>query len=138
MPIEIKYLDNGIGFGLTVLQDLTGDKLLDAVKKFYLSEESLRKNKYGLVDYTPVGDIRVSVQDISVIAELTRQASKIAPDRIVAVVASEDASFGLSRMWEMLSGESSWEKMVFRSRDDAEEWLKKRVSEKFNINITLS
>jgi len=137
MPVEVKYLDGGIGFGLTVRKDLTGDKLIDAVKRFYLSEESLRKNKYGLVDYTPVENINLSRDDVSIIAELTNKASKIAPDRIVAVVASEDACFGLSRMWEMLSEESSWEKMIFRIKDDAEEWLKKRVNEKFNIDITL-
>jgi len=137
MTIEVKYLDDGIGFGLTVCHDLTGQKLVDAVKEFSLSEKSLEKNRYGLVDYTPVENISLSRDDISTIAEWTNRASKIAPDRIVAVVASEDACFGLSRMWEILSRESSWEKRIFRTRDDAEEWLKKRVSEKFNLNITV-
>jgi len=46
-------------------------------------------------------------------------------------------NFGYSRMWEMLSGATKWERMVFREKNEAEEWLKKRVLEQFNIAITL-
>jgi hypothetical protein len=65
------------------------------------------------------------------------EASKISPDRLIAVVASSKLSFGYSRMWEMLSDATNWERIVFRVKSDAEEWLKKRTKEQFNIAITL-
>jgi hypothetical protein len=42
----------------------------------------------------------------------------------LAVVAGEDITFGLSRMWEMLLGPNpSMEVMIFRARKDATQWL---------------
>ena len=41
----------------------------------------------------------------------------------VAVVASEDISFGLARMYEALSGAVPWEFVVFRAASAALAWL---------------
>lgn len=41
----------------------------------------------------------------------------------VAVVAPEDISFGLARMYEVFSGDVSWEFEVFRTADTALAWL---------------
>jgi hypothetical protein len=41
----------------------------------------------------------------------------------VAVVASEDISFGLARMYEVLSGAVPWEFVVFRTANAALAWL---------------
>ena len=41
----------------------------------------------------------------------------------VAVVAPEDVSFGLARMYEVFSGDVPWEFAVFRAADAALAWL---------------
>lgn len=41
----------------------------------------------------------------------------------VAVVASQDVSFGLARMYEVFSNKVPWEFVVFRSADAALAWL---------------
>ncbi len=41
----------------------------------------------------------------------------------VAVVAPEDISFGLARMYETFSGDVPWEFVVFRAADAALAWL---------------
>lgn len=41
----------------------------------------------------------------------------------VAVVAPEDISFGLARMYEIFSGDVPWEFVVFRAADAALAWL---------------
>lgn len=137
MPIEFKYLDNGLGFGFTVKGSFLGKELIEAARNAYQSEEILRKNKYGIIDYSPVEKFDVSTSDVETIADLCMVASKISPDRLIAVVASSNLSFGYSRMWEMLSGATKWERRVFRVKNEAEGWLKKRAMEQFNISITL-
>lgn len=137
MPVEFKYLDNGLGFGFTVKGNFLGKELIEATRNAYKSEEILRKNKYGIIDYSPVEKFDISTSDVEAIADLCIVASKISPVRLIAVIARSDLSFGYSRMWEMLSGVTKWERMVFRVKNEAEEWLKKRAMEQFNISITL-
>ncbi len=137
MPIEFQYLDNGLGFGFTATENFLGKELIEAATNAYQSEEILRKNKYGIIDYSPVEKFDVATSDIEAVAELCMEAAKISPDRLIAVVASSNLSFGYSRMWERLSDATNWERMVFRVKSDAEEWLKKRAKEQFDIAITL-
>ncbi|MFC1837415.1 hypothetical protein ACFLYW_01885 [Thermodesulfobacteriota bacterium] len=137
MPVEFKYLDNGLGFGFTAMGNFQGRELIDAARHAYQLDKILRKNKYGIIDYTPVEKFDVSTSDVEAITEMGIVASKIAPDRIIAVVASAEISHAYSRMWQILSDKISWERMVFREKNEAEKWLKKRVMEQFNISITL-
>ena len=137
MPIEFKCLDNGIGYGFTAKGNFFGKELIKAARDAYRSGKILRKNKYGIIDYSSVDKFDVSTSDIETIAELSIEASKIASDRLIAVVAKDDLSFGYSRMWQFLSNEIVWERMVFRLRNEAEEWLKKRVMEQHNIAVTI-
>lgn len=137
MPIKLKLLDNGIGLGFIVKGNISGKELIEAARNVYKSHELFKKNIYGIIDYTSVEKFDVSASDVEKIAELSKEASKIAPYRLIAVVANDDLSFGYSRMWEFLSSEINWERRVFRLKSEAEEWLKKRTIEKFNITITL-
>jgi hypothetical protein len=54
VPIEFQYFDNGLGFGFTATGNFLGKELIEAATNAYQSEEILRKNKYGIIDYSPV------------------------------------------------------------------------------------
>lgn len=138
MPIEFEFLDNGLGFGFTATGNFWGNELIAAASRAYQAEDILRKNKYGLIDYSGVERFNISASEVETIAELSVAASKIAPDRLIAVVAKDDLAFGYSRMWQFLSESINWERMVFRQKGDASEWLKKRAREKFSLTLTLA
>jgi hypothetical protein len=64
-------------------------------------------------------------------------ASKVNPNPIVAMAGEDDLVFGLERMIEVLMHQTGWEIMVFRSKEEAKEWIRKRVKEKFGVdNLT--
>ena len=65
----------------------------------------------------------VSSNAIEQIAVLCRISAKINPYPVIAHIATIDLTYGLARMWEILSDETDWEIMVFRKRDDAEAWI---------------
>jgi hypothetical protein len=44
----------------------------------------------------------------------------------IAIVASTDLSFGMSRMYEVFSGNLPQTIMVFRNLEEAEQWLVKQ------------
>jgi len=65
--------------------------------------------------------------DIRTISERDIRTSKINRQIITAVVAGEDVVFGLSRMWQAYSDNPSLITSVFRSMDEAEQWIKEQI-----------
>jgi hypothetical protein len=76
-----------------------------------------------LCDYSQIENFDVSSQDIDEITEWQTTIDDQIGDGRCAVVASKDAVFGMSRMWEMLSSERSQHIYVFRQINDAVSWL---------------
>ena len=134
MPIEIKDSDNGLGVVITGRGIVTEDEYLELFKEHLAQAgDQFKKYRYSLNDWTEVSAVEVTSDAIAQIAELCKQAAKINPDPVVAHVAARDITFGLARMWENLAYETKWEIMIFRQREDAEEWIRQIVKEKYGI-----
>ena len=134
MPIEIANTDDGNGNVIVFRGVITDQAYLDAFRK-HLSQDAevFRRYKYSLIDTRPISDINLSTGAIEQIALLCEKVSKINPDPVIAFVAKSDLVFGLSRMYEALVGHTDWEIMVFRSREEAVEWIRKRVGVKLGL-----
>ncbi len=90
-------------------------------------------------DFSNVDAIEISNEELKKIAELDKKMKSTVGNNVVAIVASKDLMFGLSRMWETfieIEG-VDWHTKVFRKRDDAESWLKNEVKTLFNIDLTI-
>jgi hypothetical protein len=52
--------------------------------------------------------------------------TKFSPPSRVAIVATEDLAFGLSRMYEVFRAQEMVDIEIFRHEQDAQNWLKKK------------
>ncbi len=140
MPIQVRYLDNGIGIMFIGEGIVTGEDVINANKITFASEEKMKNYKYGFIDYSNALHFDASEDDAEIIANQDLEASKFIPDAILAILAKKDLVFGLNRMWEMIAENAGlqWETMVFRDREKAELWIKDRIRDKFNIDITMA
>ena len=127
VPIEVRYLDNGIGASWLGGGVVTGQDLIDASKETFAPEERLKQIRYALVDFTHIEGVSISPADIRKKAILDGGAASIVPNTVVALVAPEDLTFGLARVWDAYVDGLSWETMVFRSVAEAESWIEERV-----------
>ena len=136
MPIEIQYVDGGLGVLYLGKGIVTGEDIINSNKQIFSSEEKMVNNKYGLIDYSNVTQFEVSTSEVEIIASQNKKASEYIPDAVVAVVAEKDIEFSMTRMWEMVAENTGlqWNIMVFRDREKAEIWIKERVQEKFGID----
>lgn len=135
MPIEIKDLDNGLGNIIIGQGIVTEEELFDAFKQYLTQDqEKFSKYRYSLSDYTAAKKLEISTQKVRQIAECCVRSSIVNPKAIVAVVADQDFIYALARMWEILSDGVRWETMVFRNREEAEAWIKKRAKKKYGID----
>ena len=140
MPIDIRYLDNGIGVLYIGQGIVTGDEIIKSNRNIFSSKERMEKLKYGFIDYSNITQLSVSNSEIEIIASQDKKASEYIPDAVVAVAAKRDFEFGLNRMWEIVVENTGlqWETMLFRERDAAVKWIKQKVKEKYNIDLTMA
>ncbi len=137
MPIRLKFADDGRGVLYHCTGLITGRDFIEANRGIASAPERVKDCSYAVVDSTLINDFNISVQDIELMADQGRTASGAHPDIVPAVIAPSDPLYGVSRMWELMSGDTAWEKMVFRSKDEARAWLGEKVREKFKLDIKM-
>jgi hypothetical protein len=74
---------------------LTGQEILDAKTKLLRESDRLKGLNYGLIDLTDVTELRVTRDDV-----------------------------GIARMWEAFAEVTRWNTHGFRSRAEADPWLR--------------
>ena len=137
MPVEYKFLDDGIGVLLEAEGRVTGQKLIETLAEIYRSEEKAKKFKYSIIDFTDIEKMDVSNGELDLISEKHRDAGKLTADRVIAVAAGKDIAFGLSRMWQASIDDNNWDITIVRTRNEAESWVREKVRSKFDIDITM-
>ena len=135
MPVETRETDNGLGLIIIGSGDVTEAEYLGFYTRA-LTQGALgsRTYRYSINDYTAVTSIDISTGAVEEIARYSKKAAEMDPDRVTAIVASKDIIFGLARMWELMSGDVQTGVMVFRNREDAEEWIRQEVKDRFQID----
>lgn len=134
MPIEIIDLDGGLGNLIMMTGAITESDFVEALQK-HLTQDPVKYGRYrfSLTDLSDVTELSLSSDIIHEHSCACVRSAEINPDVVVAVVSPQDLGFGLSRMWEILSGETSWEIQVFRDNAEARKWITERVKARWNI-----
>lgn len=133
MPVDLIPLDDGTGVLLTASGVVTDEEYIAAMKEHLSNNELLQRLKYSLSDYSPAQKILVSADAIQRVAELCKKTAASHPEVIVAQVGESDLIFGLSRMFQAYIADLPWEIRLFRTRPEAEAWLRQKAFEKFGI-----
>jgi len=63
-------------------------------------------------------------------------ASYAVPGLLVALVAERNVIVALARMWEAFIEGIGWETKIFPSIAEAQEWIRIRVKEKFQLELS--
>lgn len=138
MPVQIEARQDGVGIIYNCSGAVTIDDYFQAGLGFLAAPEDIKKWRYCLVDVTAVDAMQISTLDIRAVVEQNKRIAALAvPGVLLAVASPNDIGFGLSRMWETLTEEIGWETMTFRSRPEAERWLKQRALAKFALDLSV-
>lgn len=136
MPIEIEGRQDGVGVIYVCRGAMTIDDFFQAGLGFLAYPEEIKKWRYCIVDLTAVEAMHISSDDIRAVVEQNKRIAAAAPEgALLAVASPKDLGFGLARVWEALVEEVGWETMTFRSRSEAEVWVKLRLFQKFGIEF---
>lgn len=136
MPIQIEVRHDAMGVvyhcrGAMIIEDFFA-----ANDSFLATPEEIRKWRYAVIDLSDVESMAINYTDVSrVVTQNANIAGKAVPGVLLAVASPRDYGYGLARMWEALVERVGWETMTFRSLAEAEDWVWRRVKEKFGIDL---
>ena len=126
MPIQIKYINGGIGVEFIGSGLVTGADVIAANKEIYRNENFSRQ-RYQIVDRTNCTKYQISNKEIRIIAEQDKAAAKTNPNVIIAFISISDLQYGISRMYQSYVGDNGFLTEIFRDRKSAEEWIKHQL-----------
>jgi hypothetical protein len=130
MPVEIMRLENGEGVLLKAYDPLSGKDKIKVNEDLLQSANNLANLRYMVVDEACAG-FQLSTTEARIVAAQDMQIAKLTPrGLVVAVISPSDVDFGMARMWRVFSHETGWEIGVFRSWEDAADWLTSRIGVK--------
>jgi hypothetical protein len=136
MPIEVEVRHDAAGVVYHCRGRITIDDFLLANQSFLLTPDEIRKWRYSLIDLTTVESIDINHDDVSrVVTQNATIASNAVHGVLLAVASPQDLGYGLARMWGTLVGRFGWETMTFRTLTEAEDWVVRRVKEKFGMEL---
>ncbi len=138
MTIECKYIANDVGVIYTGKGILSAEDIIKADQNLLLNIEKLKTRKWTLVDFSEVDAVEISDEELIEIAEADKKIASAVGPNIIAIVANKDLMFGMSRVWEVFveMEEIGWHTNVFRTRVEAESWLKNEAKALFKIDLT--
>ena len=88
-----------------------------------------------LGDFT-ASTLQADAAAIERFAELDVRLAKHAREGLpVAIVAPGDATFGLARMWQVVSESSRLTSQIFRKRAEADNWVRQQVRTRFGVEL---
>ena len=125
MSFSTEFLDDGRGVRFVGRGRLTGQEILEAKAGLLRSPDRLKTLTYALVDVTDIDALSISREHVLEFVVVDVQIAAVAGRPVaVAIVAPSDLAFGIACMWEAFVELTGWRTHVFRSRAEAEPWLR--------------
>lgn len=121
MPISVEYDDDK----KIIHTKADGVIKFNDINSYFLSigELNLKQNYRVLADYSNA-TLELSSNDINQMATRREQVDSNSISRVkIAVYCSQDLVFGIGRMYEALTDDEKYEIMIFRSYEEACNWL---------------
>lgn len=128
MSFTPEFVDGGRGLVFTAAGDLTAGDILASKRDLLAQPDRLRPLRHALVLLEDVTRFTPTNDDIRDIATADTKIALLAPDVSVGIVAPTDYLFGLSRMWEVFAEATAWRIAVFRSRAEADAWIRTEMA----------
>ena len=121
MPHKVTYTHDA-GVVTEYEGEVTGDEVIE-IHRGIVDDPSFELLRYYISDGTGRTRAAVSADQARVMAGISKSASKLNPNLLVAMVRPEDVDFGMSRMYQSLLEDSDFRIGVFRTRAEAGDWV---------------
>lgn len=136
MSVQLEFVQDGLGVYFRCRGEVNVPQFLSANEQLIAANSPAKKLKYAIVDLVGMNPMYVAPSEMETIVQQDRQIAALIPGGlIVALVAEQNVTYGLARMWEAFVAGINWETQSFRAEAEAVAWVRERVKERFKIEI---
>ena len=136
MGVKVEFLNDKHGVRAVASGELTGEAFIAAVRQVNVFAATVAPIWYTFFDCERLTAISVNTGDLAAAALCAIEAAKRSDaERVVAIYASDEYSYGLARIYTTFIEQTGWEVWVFRDRGEAVAWLRARAAMKHGITI---
>jgi hypothetical protein len=135
MPVDVQMLSDGLGWVASCRGTVTGDEFIQRTEKLLRSPDRLQKLRYAILDLTDASFFDFSASQEQCVADQAQQLAVLLPSFVHAVILTSDLPFGISRMWEALCQQPGWSTRTFRSRSEANTWVRQEMNQRFGQTV---
>jgi hypothetical protein len=128
MPYRIDFTTDGRGVIVTYEGRITEREVLAGLVERFADAERSQLLTYSLGDFTAVSAVDVSSGEVREVASRVREVLQRHAHLMAAIVAPADIAFGLGRMAQAYADDSGARIMVFRTRAEADAWVRAAVT----------
>jgi hypothetical protein len=133
MPLELHVLQSGAGRIWICHGVVLGSEFIRNNDRT-LSSKSYEGVRWLLIDETDC-TLAITPGEIRTIKAQDDRLAAVVPELVTAIVTPNDYAFGMTRMWEILTERPGWSTRVFRTRPEAEAWLREEVRRRFGMEL---
>ena len=134
--VTLHEIASGNGLLAECLGVVTAKQVADARNELRERPAAFRRIYFVMADLTNCAQFVADAEDVNNLASQDLQLARIGRQGLpVAVIAKEDSTFGLARMWQTVAEPAGWTSRVVRSRPAAESWLREQVRATFGVEL---
>jgi len=127
MPYKIIYTKNPNGVTTIFSGVLTDKEIIQSCIDRVKYEDKMRNLHFIKDDLLDVTEFRVTSEAIQTCATYALEVSEINKKIVHTAIVPTNLVYGMARMWNTYSDGTDWNKNIFRSRKEADIWLKNNI-----------
>jgi hypothetical protein len=136
MPYKIDYLESTGGVITTYWGELTEEEFVECTEAKFVSLDKYSHYRYSISDLSAVTRLAVSIDTLKSNALMSGYALDSNESGYMAVVVSSDLLYGISRQWKANTGNLDDRVGIFRTRDEADEWIAEKLARTFKVIVS--
>ena len=129
MPVTCQYENNKQGVIITAVRTVDGEELIHNMKELFSDEQTIRNYRYGLNDFTQLEKFNISLTQISTLADLHIDVSKINPNIIVGFAISKPFIHGLVSIWKVYAEITGWQVNITKTLPEIRDWIDRKSAQ---------
>ena len=129
MPYKIDYLEDSGGVITTYWGELTEAEFVECTESKFTALDQHIHYRYSISDFSAVSKLSISIDLLKSNALMSGYALDSNKSGYMAVVVNSDLIYGLSRQWKASTGNLDDRVAIFRSRQEADDWIEEKLSE---------
>ena len=136
MPVEVHTINDGVGLHFIYSGELR-HRENRRVNGILTNNPQFENSRFSIIDNLAVTKHLITSAEIRTSADFCLQRSQVVPKYIVAVIAGSNLSYGLGRMWQMLSESMPWSVRVFHDdeADQVHTWISQEYQRLFDQSL---